>query len=225
MTYVISDIRGKKEKFEQMLREIRFNDRDILYVLGNTLDGGDDPIGLLCDLSMRYNVISIVGNRELLAVGLLSEFDKVLKSGASPDPEFIAKLSGWIRKGGAKTLEGFKALDSDMKEGVLEYLEELSLYEEVTVKGRKYILVHAGFADFDPETPIDDYMPEDLVKESLDPRRSYFDDATVIVGHAPTSSFEDADEGKIYYGEDSIFINCGDTLACLRLEDGKEFYV
>lgn len=225
MTYVISDIRGRKEKFEQILEDIRFNDRDVMYVLGNTLDGGDDPIGLLCDLSMRYNVISIVGDRELMAVELLSEFDKVLKSGASPDPEFVGKLSAWIRKGGAKTLEGFKALDDDMKEGVLEYLEELSLYEEAEVKGKKYILVHAGFADFDAETPIDDYMPEDLVKVALDPQRVYFDDATVVVGHTPTSKIEGADGGRIFYGEGSIFINCGsNTLGCLRLDDGKEFY-
>ena len=225
MTYVISDIRGRKEKFEQILRDIRFSDRDFLYVLGNTMDGGDDPVGLLCDLSMRYNVISLVGDRELLAATLLSEFDKVLKSGAAPDPEFVAKLSAWIRKGGAKTLEGFKALDDDMKEGVIEYLEELSLYEEAEVKGKKYILVHAGFADFDPETPLDDYMPEDLVKTALDPRRVYFDDATVIVGHTPTSKIEGATEGRIFHGEGSIFINCGaDTLGCLRLEDGREFY-
>ena len=224
MTYVISDIRGKTEKFEKILRDINFGDRDVMYVLGNTLDGGDDPIGLLCDLSMRYNVISVVGDRELMAVTLLSEFDKILKSGSSPDPEFVSKLSVWIRKGGAKTLEGFKALDDDMKEGILEYLEELSLYEEAEVKGKRYIMVHAGFADFDPETPLDDYMPEDLVRTSLDPDRVYFDDATVIVGHTPTSKIEGAEAGKIFYGEGSIFINCGETLGCLRLEDGKEFY-
>ena len=224
MTYVISDIRGRKEEFEKLLKDIRFSESDEMYVLGNTLDGGDDPMGLLCDLSMRYNVISIVGDRELTAANLLSDFDKVLKSGASPTPELISKLSAWIRRGGAKTLEGFKALDDDMKEGVLEYLEELSLYEEIQVKGKKYILVHAGFADFDAEAPLDDYMPEDLVHTALDPARVYFDDATVIVGHTPTSKIEGGEAGKIFYGEGSIFINCGDTLGCLRLDDGKEFY-
>ena len=226
MTYVISDIRGRKEKFEELLKKIRLSDNDVMFVLGNTLDGGDDPIGLLCDMSMSFSIISVVGDRELMAASLLSEFDRVLSSGSAPDPEFMGKLTAWIRKGGAKTLEGFKALDSDMREGVLEYLEELSLYEEITVKGKKYIMVHAGFADFDPETPLDDYMPEDLVGESLDPNRVYFDDATVIVGHIPTSKIEGAEAGKIFYGEGSIFINCGaDTLGCLRLEDGREFYV
>ena len=46
---------------------------------------------------------------------------------------------------------------------------------------------------------------------------------TLIVGHVRTKS------GKIEHGEGSIFLDCGvengGKLGCLRLEDGKEFYV
>ena len=100
---------------------------------------------------------------------------------------------------------------------------DMSLYEEVEVKGKKYLLVHAGIADFDEDLDLDDCMPEDFIGEELDFEREYFEDTTIIVGHVPTRS------GKIERGEGSIFIDCGASeggkLACLCLENGKEFYV
>lgn len=227
MTYVISDIHGRFDKFKEILEKIRFKDSDVMYVLGDIVDMGDEPIELLCDLSMRYNVISIVGDHDLLALRLLRELDRILRGDASPDPEIMGELTDWIRKGGARTIEGFKSLDDDMKEGVLEYLEELSLYEEVEVKGKKYLLLHAGIADFDPSTPLEDYMPEDFIHNSLNPALPYFEDVTVIAGHTPTENLG-GERGKILYGNGSILIDCGagsgHTLACLRLEDGEEFY-
>ena len=227
MTYVISDIHGNLDKFNEILKKIRFTDNDTMYILGDIVDMGENPMELLCDISMRYNVISIVGDHDLMALKLLRELDKILRGDASPDPEIMNELTVWIRKGGARTIEGFKALDDDMKEGVLEYLEELSLYEEVEVKGKKYLLLHAGIADFDPSTPLEDYMPEDFINESLDPSLPLFDDVTVIAGHTPTEKLG-GESGKIFYGDGSIFIDCGagygHSLACLRLEDGKEFY-
>jgi len=169
-----------------------------------------------------------VGDHDLRALKLLSELDKILRGDGSPDPELMAELTDWIRHGGAKTIEGFKALDDDMKEGVLEYLEDLSLYEEVETGGKKYLLLHAGIADFDPETPLEDYMPEDFVTEPLDTAASYFDGVTVVAGHVPTFKVEGGQKGRIYRNEDCILMDCGaaygEALGCLRLEDGKEFY-
>lgn len=229
MTYVVSDLHGCFDKFKALLEKIRFTDDDVMYVVGDIVDVGEDPMGLLCDLSMRYNIIPIVGDHDLRALKLLTALDKMLKDGAMPDPETLGEMTEWVRSGGVRTMEGFKELDDDMKEGVLEYLEELSLYEEVEVKGKKYLLVHAGIADFDADTPIEDYMPEDFVSEPVDLDRIYFDDVTLIVGHVPTYTIEGADKGKIYYGENCIVLDCGaaygERLGCLRLEDGKEFYV
>ena len=229
MTYVVSNLHGCFDKFKELLEKIRFSDNDVMYVLGDTLDIGDEPMELLCDLSMRYNVISLVGEREMRALKLLSAFNDILENGGRPDAETMGELTEWIRDGGAKTLEGFKALDSDMREGVIEYLEELSLYEEVEVKGKKYLLVHAGIADFDADTPLDDYMPEDFFSESAEPTTSYFDGVVTIVGHVPTYSIDGAVGGKIYHADNCIFVDCGvafgEALGCLCLENGKEFYV
>ena len=120
MTYVVSDLHGCFEKFKKLLREIRFNDNDVMYVIGDIVDQGDESMELLCDLSMRFNVIPILGDHDLRALKLLGELDKMLRDGVTPDAEVLGEMTEWIRDGGQKTMEGFKALDDDMKEGVLD---------------------------------------------------------------------------------------------------------
>ena len=229
MTYVVSDLHGNFEKFKQLLKTIKFTDNDVMYVLGDIVDYGEEPIELLCDLSMRYNVIPIVGDHDYRALKLLTELDKMVSEQIMPEPEILAEMTEWIQDGGQKTMESFKALDDDMREGVLEYLQDMALYEEVEVGGKKYLLIHAGIAGFEADTPIEDYMPEDFITEPLDRERSYIDGVTIIAGHIPTYEIEGAEKGKIDRGTDSIIIDCGaafdEALGCLCLETGKEFYV
>ncbi|MBE6597668.1 MAG: serine/threonine protein phosphatase [Ruminococcaceae bacterium] len=226
MTYVVSNIHGNYEKFKQLLSDIRFKDSDVMYILGDMVDYGEDPIGLICDVSMRYNVLPILGEADYNALELLTALDKMLL-GSAPDGDALTKMTEWMANGGATTIEGFKALDADMREGVIDYLSDMALYEEVSVGGKDYLLVHAGISDFDPDASLDDYMPEDFISSPLSPDERYFDGVTVIVGHIPTSEL--GGNNRIFYGESSIHIDCGaafdGALGCLRLEDGKEFYV
>ena len=228
MTYVVANLHGCFDKFKDLLKKINFTDNDVMYVLGDIVDHGEQPIELLCDLSMRYNVIPILGECDLRAYKLLTALNGMLE-GDTPDPEALSEMALWMQDGGEKTIEGFKALDADMREGVLEYLSDMSLYEEAEVNGKRYVLVHAGIADFDDDSPLEDYMPEDFISEAIDPDRRYFQDATIIAGHIPTYTVEGAEHGRIYRGEYGILIDCGaafgEPLGCLRLEDGKEFYV
>ncbi len=228
MTYVVSDLHGRFDKFKRLLKEIQFTDNDVMYVLGDIVDHGDQPMELLCDLSMRYNVIPILGDCDYKAYRLLSALDKML-AGESPDTEALSEMAQWMQDGGDKTIAGFKELDADMREGVLEYLSDMSLYEEAEVSGKRFILVHAGIADFDEDTSLEDYMPEDFITEPLDVDRQYFSDATVIAGHVPTYTIDGAENGKIYKGEYGYVIDCGaafgESLGAMRLEDGKKFYV
>lgn len=229
MIYVVSDLHGSNKKFQKLLEEIRFADRDIMYVLGDIVDYGEESIELLCDLSMRFNVIPIVGEHDYRAVRLLRALNDMLNDGVRPDSETIGEMAAWMEDGGAKVMEDFKALDADIREGLLEYLEDMSLYEELEVGKEKYLLVHAGIADYDPEVPLEDYMPEDFFSEAIDTQHELIDGVTVIAGHVPTYMIEGADNGKIYYGEGSIIIDCGaafgEPLACLCLDNGKEYYI
>lgn len=222
MTYVISDIHGNYQKFKSILAEIGFKDQDTLFILGDVVDFGESSMELIADISVRVNVFCVAGEHDFLAARMLKGFAKMLKSGASPDPDYITEMTAWVQDGGQPTLDAFRALSEDEREGVLEYLEDMTLFEETDVGGKRYVMLHAGIADYDPDTDLWDYQPEDFFSEPLDASYALIDGATVIVGHAPTRS------GKIERGEGSIFIDCGvcdgGKLGCLCLESGEEFY-
>lgn len=222
MTYVMSDIHGNYEKFKAILSEIRFRDSDVMYILGDILDYGEDSMELIADLSVRVNIYPIAGEHDFLAARMLKGFSKMLESGSAPDSDYINEMTAWVKDGGQPTLDAFRSLSADQREGVLEYLEEMTLFEEAEIKGERYVMVHAGIADYDADTDLFDYQPEDFFSDPLDSSYALIEDTTVIVGHAPTRS------GKIERGEGSIFLDCGAAeggkLGCLCLENGKEYY-
>ena len=221
MTYVTAGIYGQWDRYQRMLQAIDLKESDVLYVIGDVADYGEQGMEVLTDMSMRPNVYPVAGEHDFLALRMLNGFDKMLKEGSMPDPEFAAEMTAWANDGGKPTLDGFRALDDDMREGVLDYLSEFVLFEEVETKGKSFVLVHAGIADFDPDTALDDYEPEDFFTPA--PAGSaFFPDRTLVVGHTPT------DSGKIEYEEGIIRIDCGvlqgGSLAALCLENGEEFY-
>lgn len=223
MTYVVSNLHGEYDKFRKLLEEIHFSDSDIMYLLGDLVDYGDQSMELIADLSVRTNIYPVAGEHDFLAAKMLAEVDRTLGGGTMPEPERVAEMTAWVQDGGEKTLAGFRALDEEQREGVLDYLGDLALFEEAEVNGKQYLMVHAGIADFDPDADLDDYEPEDFFSEPLSANVKLLPDTTVIVGHIPTES------GRITYGNGSIFVDCGvengGSLGCLRLEDGKEFYI
>lgn len=230
MTYVVSDIHGNYEKWKALLQKINLKDSDVLYILGDVVDYGEESIKLVTDISMRINVLPILGERDYLAYKCLYAIDKMLRDGDMPDAETLSEMTAWVNNGGQKTMEDFKALDEEEREGILDYLSDMSLYEEVTVGGKTYVLVHAGIADFDESLNLCDCMPEDFISEPIDLNRTYFKDKTVIFGHTPTYELEGGKNGKIFYGDNnSIAIDCGaaydESLGCLCLETLEEFYV
>lgn len=228
MTYVVSNLHGHYEEFKALLSTIRFNQhKDIMYVLGDIVDIGPDAIELINDLSVRLNVYPIAGEHDFRAARMLSGYEKMMK-GSTPDPEFVTEMTEWIKEGGQPTMEAYRQLDDDGREGILDYLSDMPLYEEITVNGKDYFLLHQGIYDFTPNCDPDELEPEDFFSEDLDPTVAYFPDKTVIVGHNPTTE-DNGGDGRIFYGNNSILIDCGlgrgGRLGCLRLEDGKEFYI
>ena len=96
MTYVMGDIHGCYEQYAAMLKEIRFSDEDVLYVIGDVIDRGRRSIDVLTDMSMRANVFPILGNHEFMALHLLS---KLLADGSgmeNVEPEDIAAFRKWM---------------------------------------------------------------------------------------------------------------------------------
>ena len=228
MTYVVSNIHGDYESFKALLETINFKDTDIMYILGDIVDYGEGGIELINDISMRYNVYPIVGEHDFTALKMLAGFSRMLESGETPTPEFISEMTEWSADGGAVTLSAFRELDEDAREGVIDYLSDMALYEEIEVSGQEYLLVHAGIANFTPDIDLDTLDPEDFFGEALDLTKKYYDDKIIIVGHNPTTS-DNCGEDRIFYGNNSIDIDCGvargGRLGCLCLENKKEYYI
>ena len=65
MIYTVSGLHGCLEDWKSLLQKIRFNDNDTMFVLGDCVDLGPDPIGLLHDMMERPNVFPLLGNHEL----------------------------------------------------------------------------------------------------------------------------------------------------------------
>lgn len=222
MIFVMSNLHGDLARWQAMLDKIHFSDNDILYVLGDVVDYGEDSLELLTDMSMRPNVYPVAGEHDLTALRMLTGFSTMLRDGTAPDPTFVTEMTAWAADGGHATLEGFRALDNDMREGVLDYLSDFALYEEVEAGGKEYLLVHAGIGGFDPDRALDEYEP-DAFFTPVQPGDAFFDHRILVVGHAPTKS------GKIEHVPGVISIDCGakdgGALACICLDNCEEFYV
>lgn len=221
MIYVTTNLHGDLTKYRALLEAIGFGKKDTLYVLGDVADYGDDAAELLTEMSMSENVYPVAGEHDLLALRMLTGFDKMLRDGTMPDADFAAEMQAWASDGGNATLAGFRALDADMREGLLDYLSEFSLYEEVQAGGKNYVLTHAGIGHFDPQKDLDDYEPADFFTPAK-PGDRFYTDRVLVVGHAPTAS------GRIEKTEGVIFLGngaAGQGLCCLCLDNGREFYV
>ena len=222
MTYVTANLHGNAAGFKALLQEIKFKDKDVLYVLGDSVDLGEESMELLIDMSMRENVFPLAGEHDLKALRMLSGFEKALQNGGSFAPEYAAEMTAWCREGGMPTLEGYRKLDSDMREGVLDYLAECTLCEEIEAGGKTYVLAHAGLANYAEDKYPEDYAPEDVFAPVL-PDKAFFDSRVLIVGHEPTPF------GKIERRDDVIYLDCGaqrgGCIGCLCLETGEEYYV
>ena len=232
MTYLMSDLHGQYDQYRKMLEKIRFSDRDDLYVLGDVADRGPEPMAIYRDMALRVNVFPILGNHDWTARVILSRLNEEIteenaKTGITKD--FLEAVRLWLSDGGDTTLRGFRALSPDEREDVLDYLGEFMPYDEVTVNGERFVLVHAGLAGFSPDRPLADYGELELCDGRTDYGRRYFRDRILVTGHTPTLHIDPASEGRIWRGNGHIALDCGAgfglPLGCLRLEDGAEFYV
>ena len=71
MKYVIADIHGCYTEYKKLLEKIHFSDKDELYVLGDVVDRGPEPIKVLWDMMARPNVCPVLGNHEYMALTVL----------------------------------------------------------------------------------------------------------------------------------------------------------
>ena len=229
MTFVVSNLYGRLDKFEKLIKKINFKDSDTLYILGNIVDFGDESIELVNDLSARYNVYSVLGEHDYKAYLLLSEFDRMLKEGGVLSASFSKEMIAWAQNGGQATLEAFKNADADAKEGFLDYLSDLPVFEEVTLKnGKEFVLTCRGIDNFNKNTDLYDYELDDFMNGYIDIEKSYFDDRIMVVGYLDYEHTPAGRAGKVTAKNNNIALACdmseNDDVVCICLETNDEYY-
>ena len=217
-TYVLSDLHGQYDKFMDMLKLTKFNDNDKMYILGDIFDRGPDPLKILDYIICKKNIDFIPGNHEYMFLEFYNTYD--------------ARL--WSYNGGKTTMTQLMKRGEDYLKALYDYLTKLPL---VKVHD-KFILTHAGL--YLPKNQ-NQYTLQEILnlqnaefnlwsRSNINNERQY-KDYTVICGHTPTLYVDpDQYQMSIVRRKGTIYIDCGATfsdgrLACLRLEDNKEFYI
>jgi len=130
-------------------------------------------------------------------------------------------------------MKGFRKLlkqDPELVEGILDYLQDSPLYEELEVNGKVYVLVHSGLGDcFSPEKPLWEYDANDLLFTRPELSAAYYPEKTVIFGHTPSFYYGEAYRGKPVYTDTWIDLDtgvyAGNSPVLLCLDNQKEYYL
>lgn len=215
MIYCVSDIHGELDRFHRLLKEINFSENDTLYIIGDVADRYPGGVELWETIMRTPNMVMIKGNHEDMCIKTLS-----LRY------EYGAR-SLWRENGGNCTYrEMMYMLTPARRNTIVSWLEQLPTYLDIEVEGRKFRLVHGWPGETEEEflwgRPMDFlpmWLPEDM---------------TAIIGHTPTCYLAGKNDEpfRIYHADRFIDIDCGcgnetqkRRLACLRLDDMKEFYI
>lgn len=248
-TYVFSDVHGHRAPLERVLERISPSEDDRFFCLGDMIDRGPDPVGVLRTVRSLPNVRVLMGNHEDLMISCLE----------NPDDGLAAV--NWGLNGGAATSTGLAELPADEAAELKNWVCGLPRWAHVRVGERLYLLVHAGVrlsvplpATWD-EPGVGAFFskqdPEELawIREEFwgAPRGLSGEDGSgpvVVAGHTPTPYLsgmafemdrdpvgEDGRARMVRVGHDRWDIDAcaaagaglGQVLV-LRLEDEQEFY-
>ena len=131
-TYVFSDVHGHFGTLDRLLERVSPSSDDRIFMLGDMIDRGPDPISVVRCCHDLPNTTVLMGNHE----------DLMLSYYADPDSS-MAQIN-WEINGAWPTQEGLAKLPVDERVELARWLFTLPLYAQTEVGGRRYLLVHAG---------------------------------------------------------------------------------
>ena len=230
MIYVMGDIHGCKDKYDDMLEQLKPQELDAVFVLGDVIDEGDDGIAILNDMMYRANIYPVLGEREYYAkkfLPLIAEKGDAEKALASLEGEDREQLAKWLSRKSGKTIADFRALSQEGREDLLDYLEEFAAFEEIECKGKKFVLTHAGI-DNHEDRDLYEHEEEDFIFAETDYGKAYFKDAFLVTGHTPTVAIDKKLFGKPYAKNKHLAIDggcgLGGKLIAICLDTLKVYY-
>jgi len=231
--YVLSDIHGNRKRFDSIMKQINLQPEDTLYVLGDVIDRNPHGIQILRQLMSMPNVKMIPGNHEHMMLDALfyPHCDAIRKR----------RISLWYANGGDITHNYLMHIRKALRAEIFEYLDSLPINEDVVVNGKRYILAHAaptGLFDKYRNSTKHRSAKEFALWHRFTGHEKNLGAATIIFGHTGTFHYQMDSCARIWRGTGLIGIDCGAAysdeilrwtgcsgrLACLRLDDMKEFY-
>ena len=220
MTYVMSDIHGDLDRFRSVMDKINLQDTDTLYVLGDVIDGYPYGLDILYELRDMKNVVVLLGNHEKMCYEAMMNIN-----GSKVLPQ-------WLKNGGRVTMNALFRMDTKEIYEIMDFIKKMPLTANVNVNGQDYLLLHSCPPHFyNGKTVSKGAIWEFSVTNRVEIDDVLTDGRIFIFGHTPTECYQDCLPFSIYYGNRKIGINCGSgnrhdvcRLACLRLDDMKEYY-
>ena len=111
MVYVVSDIHGHLGQFIQLLDKIGPSEDDVVFVLGDTVDFGPNPCGVLQLMHDLPYIVPILGDHEYKAIRALRRItEEIHTDNDSLSPVLLEDIHTWFQDGGATTFQAFQQL-------------------------------------------------------------------------------------------------------------------
>lgn len=235
-TYVMSDLHGDYRAMKSVLNKANFNENDVLYILGDIADRGEDFYKIFSFVKSSKNVIMLSGNHEENLIKFIRKFrdipirsyDFCLSCAKLDDIKNFYMLQYSIESVAREC--GEERTYDVLRNEILPFLLKLPAYKTVEVNGRKFFLCHAGV---DYSLPIEKQTREILtrIRQPFNSQDKDFYGYTVIHGHTTVQNLtKDKVAGDVLFGKHKISIDGGASakvngrLNLLRLDDMQVFY-
>ncbi len=205
------------------MKDIRFSDRDRLFILGDIIDRGPASMPLFLDVMSRENITCILGNHEYMMWEYLGQ-----KPGEMAGSTLIRNID-WVREGngGLETCKEYLKLTKEQQKQCLDYVRSMYLQYELQLEHHTYMLSHSFFVQNEGTLKWKEVAPNvvfgviwnspwriwEFVSKEL-----YKDNNVHIVGHVHLQAVHEAEAGmdylwkpEAYITEDGSLINidCG----------------
>lgn len=233
MLYVMGDVHGNVNAWKNVLQQIQLKPDDELWLTGDVIDRNPGGISIIREIMETPNMHMLLGNHE----------DMMMKALHFDDPKIMRRdkmyfhfcpeaMALWFHNGGGVTYDEYESMTTEDKDKLIEFMRSLTPTKDITYNGMEIELCHAA-----PHETFDVRNGYTLTETEhcLWDRESFKDSEDlgkmVIFGHTPTIFIKDDMTciNMIHLQNNWHAIDCGAAypigrLACLRIDDMKEFY-